>query len=164
MYDLPPKYNNEWLSNERCKTHLFASEVAIHKALLTTNFRTLNPTEADFFFVPVYVSCNFSTINGFPAIGHARSLLASAVQLISTEYPFWNRSQGVDHVFVASHDYGACFHAMVSDRVQKTLKVKFQNCNQLRLFILLTELIHFRTSSIITFVCPNNSVHFFENV
>ncbi|KAK1398353.1 hypothetical protein POM88_008216 [Heracleum sosnowskyi] len=26
VYDLPPKYNNDWLSNERCKNHLFASE------------------------------------------------------------------------------------------------------------------------------------------
>lgn len=112
VYNLPPKYNNDWLRNPRCKNHLFASEVAIHKALLTSQFRTLDPTEADFFFVPVYVSCNFSTVNGFPAIGHARALISSAVQLISSEHPFWNRSRGSDHVFVASHDYGACFHAM----------------------------------------------------
>ncbi|KAG2674180.1 hypothetical protein I3760_13G122700 [Carya illinoinensis] len=112
VYDLPPNYNTNWLSNERCSKHLFASEVAIHRALLTSHVRTFDPYEAHFFFVPVYVSCNFSTINGFPAIGHARSLLASAIQLISTEYPFWNRTGGSDHVFVASHDYGACFHAM----------------------------------------------------
>lgn len=126
VYDLPPKYNSEWLSNERCRTHLFASEVAIHRALLTNDVRTLDPHEADFFFVPVYVSCNFSTTNGFPAIGHARSLLLSAVQLISSEQPFWNRSSGSDHVFVASHDYGACFHAMedraVADGVPEFLK------------------------------------------
>lgn len=113
IYDLPSKYNTDWLANERCRTHLFASEVAIHRALLTSNVRTLDPHEADFFFVPVYVSCNFSTVNGFPAIGHARSLISSAVQLISGEHPFWNRSRGSDHVFVASHDFGACFHTMV---------------------------------------------------
>lgn len=123
VYDLPPKYNSEWLSNERCSTHLFASEVAIHRALLTSDVRTLDPREADFFFVPVYVSCNFSTTNGFPAIGHARSLLLSAVQLISSEHPFWNRSSGSDHVFVASHDYGACFHAMVNDPPKKKTKM-----------------------------------------
>lgn len=112
VYDLPSKYNTDWLSDERCSNHLFASEVAIHKALMTSELRTLDPWEADFFFVPVYVSCNFSTVNGFPAIAHARSLIASAIQLISSELPFWNRTRGYDHVFVASHDYGACFHAM----------------------------------------------------
>ncbi|KAL4191001.1 hypothetical protein AMTRI_Chr07g27410 [Amborella trichopoda] len=112
VYDLPSKYNTRWLSNPRCSTHLFAAEVAIHKVLLHSPVRTLDPYEADFFFVPVYVSCNFSTPNGFPAIGHARPLLSSAVDDIAKSWPFWNRSDGSDHVFVASHDYGACFHAM----------------------------------------------------
>ncbi|KAK4267897.1 hypothetical protein QN277_024621 [Acacia crassicarpa] len=92
VYDLPPKYNTDWLSNERCNSHLFASEVAIHRALVTSDVHTFDPYEADFFFVPVYVSCNFSTTNGFPAIGLACSLIASAVQFISSEYQFWNRS------------------------------------------------------------------------
>ncbi|GMP88794.1 hypothetical protein CsSME_00040644 [Camellia sinensis var. sinensis] len=126
VYDLPSKYNSDWLSNERCSSHLFASEVAIHRTLLNSDVRTLDPWEADFFFVPVYVSCNFSTINGFPAIGHARSLISSAVQLISSELPFWNRSQGSDHVFVASHDFGSCFHTMedvaIADGVPEILK------------------------------------------
>ena len=117
VYDLPSKYNRDWLSNERCNTHLFAAEVAIHEALSGSGFRTLDPWEADFFFVPVYVSCNFSTVNGFPAIGHARPLMASAVQRIASAMPFWNRSGGSDHVFVATHDFGACFHTMVSDFV-----------------------------------------------
>ncbi|KHG19243.1 putative glucuronoxylan glucuronosyltransferase IRX7 -like protein [Gossypium arboreum] len=113
IYELPSEYNENWLSNKRCSNHLFASEVAIHRALLNADdFRTFDPKEADFFFVPVYVSCNFSTVNGFPTIVHARSLLFSAIQFITKNYPFWNRSQGFDHIFVASHDYGACFHAM----------------------------------------------------
>ncbi|KAH7561113.1 hypothetical protein ACOSP7_016308 [Xanthoceras sorbifolium] len=126
VYALPSIYNTDWLSNERCSNHLFAAEVAIHKALLNSDVRTFDPYEADFFFVPVYVSCNFSTVNGFPAIGHARSLISSAINLISSEYPFWNRSRGSDHVFVASHDYGACFHAMenraVADGIPDFLK------------------------------------------
>lgn len=126
VYDLPSKYNRDWLSNERCNTHLFAAEVAIHEALMGSEFRTLDPWEADFFFVPVYVSCNFSTVNGFPAIGHARHLLASAVQLVSADMPFWNRSGGSDHVFVATHDFGACFHtleyAAVADGIPSFLR------------------------------------------
>ncbi|KAL3530505.1 hypothetical protein ACH5RR_009827 [Cinchona calisaya] len=112
IYELPSKYNTDWLQDQRCSNHLFASEVAIHKALLNSKVRTFDPSEADFFFVPVYVSCNFSTVNGFPAIGHARNLISSAVEIISSQFPFWNRSLGSDHIFVASHDYGACFHAM----------------------------------------------------
>ncbi|XP_057956238.1 probable glucuronoxylan glucuronosyltransferase IRX7 [Malania oleifera] len=126
VYDLPSEYNRDWLSNERCSNHLFASEVAIHRALLNSHVRTFDPWQADFFFVPVYVSCNFSTVNGFPAIGHARPLLATAVRRFSGEMPFWNRSHGSDHVFVASHDYGACFHAMedaaVADGIPEFLK------------------------------------------
>lgn len=116
VYDLPSKYNTDWLENPRCSKHLFASEVAIHRALESSDVRTHDPWEADFFFVPVYVSCNFSTVNGFPAIGHARALISSAIDHISSQLPFWNRSLGSDHVFVASHDYGACFHAMVCQK------------------------------------------------
>ncbi|KAK1261214.1 putative glucuronoxylan glucuronosyltransferase F8H [Acorus gramineus] len=112
VYDLPPTFNADWLSNPRCATHLFGSEVAIHRALLRSPVRTTDPSLADFFFVPVYVACNFSTSNGFPSLGHARRSLSSAVHRISSEMPFWNRTRGSDHVFVASHDYGACFHAM----------------------------------------------------
>ncbi|KAH0469577.1 hypothetical protein IEQ34_001135 [Dendrobium chrysotoxum] len=126
VYDLPPEFNRVWLSNPRCATHLFAAEVAFHEALIHSSVRAVNPLEADYFFVPVYVSCNFSTINGFPSLHHARPLLSSAVDLISRSFPFWNRSTGVDHIFVASHDYGACFHAMedvaIADGIPEFLK------------------------------------------
>ncbi|KAF8044998.1 hypothetical protein N665_5834s0002 [Sinapis alba] len=114
VYELPARFNVDWVTaSDRCASHLFAAEVAIHRALLSdSSVRTLDPEEADFFFVPVYVSCNFSTTNGFPSLSHARSLISSAVDFISDGYPFWNRTRGSDHVFVASHDFGACFHAM----------------------------------------------------
>ncbi|KAJ8551921.1 hypothetical protein K7X08_028364 [Anisodus acutangulus] len=112
IYELPSRYNTDWLSNERCSNHLFASEVAIHRALLKSDVRTFDPYEADFFLIPVYVSCNFSKVNGFPAIGHARKLISSAIELISLQFPYWNRSLGSDHVFVASHDFGSCFHTL----------------------------------------------------
>lgn len=113
VYDLPSKYNSDWLSDERCSRHLFAAEVAIHRALLQSEVRTTDPLEADLFFVPVYVTCKFSSVNGFPVIGHARAVMASAVLYVATQLPFWNRSRGYDHVFVASHDFGSCFHTTV---------------------------------------------------
>ncbi|PIA34319.1 hypothetical protein AQUCO_03800127v1 [Aquilegia coerulea] len=126
IYDLPTKYNIDWLSNKRCSNHLFASEVAIHRALMKSEVRTHNPLEAKFFFVPVYLSCNFSTVNGFPSMGHARPLLASAVQFISSTLPYWNQSNGSDHIFVASHDFGACFHSVeelaIADGIPEFMK------------------------------------------
>eukprot|EP00250_Pteridium_aquilinum_P011054 c19808_g1_i1 orf=165-1853(+) len=112
IYDLPSTFNKDWLKDERCSNHLFAAEVAVHQRLLRSPVRTLEPLEADYFFMPVYVSCNFNTTTGFPSLGHARSLLGSAVKLVSRKMPYWNRSKGRDHVFVATHDYGPCFHTM----------------------------------------------------
>jgi probable glucuronoxylan glucuronosyltransferase IRX7 len=115
VYDLPARFNRDWVAADaRCARHLFAAEVAVHEALLSYAGRARRPGDADLFFLPVYVSCNFSTANGFPSLSHARGLLADAVQLIRAELPYWNRSDGADHVFVASHDFGACFHPMVS--------------------------------------------------
>ncbi|GKA47755.1 probable glucuronoxylan glucuronosyltransferase IRX7 [Tanacetum coccineum] len=101
VYELPSKYNVDWLSNNRCSNHLFASEVAIHNALLKSDVRTLDPSEADFFFVPVYVSCNFSTVNGFPAIGHARGLFVCDCASFG-EFPF-----GIGRVSNVERRYGA---------------------------------------------------------
>lgn len=113
VYDLPSKFNDDWLSDERCSNHLFAAEVAIHKNLLASPIRTIDPYKADFFFVPVYVSCKFSPKTGFPWLGNAPRTLQAAVNFVSTRMEFWNRSEGRDHIFVAAHDYGACFHSLV---------------------------------------------------
>ncbi|KAG2288810.1 hypothetical protein Bca52824_048414 [Brassica carinata] len=100
VYDLPSKFNTDWLANDRCSNHLFAAEEALHKALLSLegDVRTKDPHEADFFFVPVYVSCNFSTVNGFPAIGHARSLIKEAIDLVSAQYPNQATADGVPRI------------------------------------------------------------------
>ncbi|KAF3321184.1 putative glucuronosyltransferase [Carex littledalei] len=126
IYELPSRFNKDWLSNPRCSSHLFSAEVAIHEALLTYHGRVINPNEAHFFFVPVYVSCNFSTTNGFPSLGHAKPLIKDAINIISSKFPFWKRSRGRDHIFVASHDFGACFHPMeevaIEDGIPEFLK------------------------------------------
>ncbi|GJN30029.1 hypothetical protein PR202_gb18303 [Eleusine coracana subsp. coracana] len=127
VYDLPARFNRDWLAADaRCGRHLFAAEVAVHQALLSYAGRAARPEDADLFFVPVYVSCNFSTPNGFPSLSHARGLLADAVHLLRTDMPYWNRSAGADHVFVASHDFGACFHPMedvaIADGIPDFLK------------------------------------------
>ncbi|KAG8073090.1 hypothetical protein GUJ93_ZPchr0006g44844 [Zizania palustris] len=127
VYDLPSRFNRDWVAADaRCSRHLFAAEVALHEALLSYAGRAARPEDAELFFVPVYVSCNFSTVNGFPSLSHARGLLAEAVELVRRQMPYWNRSEGADHVFVASHDFGACFHPMedvaITDGIPEFLK------------------------------------------
>jgi hypothetical protein len=112
VYELPSEYNSDWLNDSRCSNHLFAAEVALHQILLESPLRTLNPDTADFFFVPVYVSCNFSPKNGFPLLSNATEIIRAAVNLISRQMIYWNRRGGSDHIFVATHDHGACFQSM----------------------------------------------------
>nr|TKS04856.1 putative beta-1,4-xylosyltransferase IRX10L [Populus alba] len=37
-------------------------------------------------------------------------MMRSAIQLISSNWPYWNRTEGADHFFIVPHDFGACFH------------------------------------------------------
>lgn len=134
VYDLPSSFHMDWLKDERCSNHLFAAEVAIHQRLLQSPVRTFEPSEADYFFVPVYLSCNFNTTSGFPSLSHARSLLGSAVKLISRRMPYWNRKKGMDHVFVASHDHGPCFHTVEDLAIAAGVPVFLRNSVILQTF------------------------------
>ncbi|CAD7929635.1 unnamed protein product [Amoebophrya sp. A120] len=49
---------NEWTSRSLlCSQGMFATEVFVHRWLLHSPYRTLDPDAADFFFVPIYPSC-----------------------------------------------------------------------------------------------------------
>lgn len=114
IYELPRKYNQLRLRNyPTCLTYMFAAEILIHHFLLSSPARTLNPEEANWFYAPVYTTCDL-TRNGFPLTYKSRHFMHSAIQLISSKWPYWNRTEGADHFFVTPHDYGACFHHNVS--------------------------------------------------
>jgi putative beta-1,4-xylosyltransferase IRX10 len=91
---------------------MFAAEVFMHRFLLKSEVRTLNPEEADWFFVPVYTTCDL-TPNGLPLPFKSPRMMRSAIQLVATKWPYWNRTEGADHFFVTPHDFGACFHYQV---------------------------------------------------
>ncbi|KAL0464031.1 UNVERIFIED_CONTAM: putative beta-1,4-xylosyltransferase IRX10L [Sesamum latifolium] len=57
VYELPSKYNKKILQKDpRCLTHMFAAEIYMHRFLLSSAVRTLNPEEADWFYTPVYTT------------------------------------------------------------------------------------------------------------
>ncbi|KAL0441745.1 UNVERIFIED_CONTAM: putative beta-1,4-xylosyltransferase IRX10L [Sesamum radiatum] len=110
VYELPSKYNKKILQKDpRCLTHMFAAEIFMHRFLLSSAVRTFNPEEADWFYTPVYTTCDL-TANGLPLPFKSPRMMRSAIQLISSNWPYWNRTEGADHFFIVPHDFGACFH------------------------------------------------------
>uniref|UniRef100_A0A2K1YC08 Exostosin GT47 domain-containing protein n=1 Tax=Populus trichocarpa TaxID=3694 RepID=A0A2K1YC08_POPTR len=124
VYELPRKYNKKILQKDpRCLTHMFAAEIFMHRFLLSSPVRTLNPDEADWFYTPVYTTCDLTT-NGLPLPFKSPRMMRSAIQLISSNWPYWNRTEGADHFFVVPHDFGACFHYQ-----RRLLKEEFFPCS-----------------------------------
>jgi hypothetical protein len=102
VYDLPSKYNKRIVTKDpRCLNHMFAAEIFMHRFLLSSAVRTLNPEEADL------------TPAGLPLPFKSPRMMRSAIQFISNKWPFWNKTDGADHFFVVPHDFGACFHYQV---------------------------------------------------
>nr|CAB3475299.1 unnamed protein product [Digitaria exilis] len=110
VYEMPRKYNQMLLSKDsRCLHHMFAAEIFMHQFLLKSEVRTLDPEEADWFYTPVYTTCDL-TQQGFPLPFRAPRIMRSAIKYIATTWPYWNRTEGANHFFLTPHDFGACFH------------------------------------------------------
>lgn len=105
---------------------LYGAEVALHEALLASPHRTLDASEADFFYVPAYGGCFISEFNrpsprhwlcdechvGKPAaLASVRAMRwhADLLRHIRTAHPYWNTSGGADHLWPFTHDEGACY-------------------------------------------------------
>lgn len=107
VYELPSKYNEKLVKKfPWCLVHMFAVEVYMHRFLLSSHVRTLNPEEADWFYTPVYPTCDLYS-DGLPLPFNSPRMMRSAIQLISTKWAYWNRTEGADHFFVVPHDFAA---------------------------------------------------------
>ena len=82
----------------------YASESYFKKLLHESQFITYEPSEANFFFMPFSIA----------RLRHDRRVEAHGISdfvqhylsKIIHDYPFWNRSGGVDHFYVACHSAG----------------------------------------------------------
>eukprot|EP00897_Mesotaenium_endlicherianum_P004053 jgi/Mesen1/3676/ME000202S02765 len=145
IYDLPPPMTT-WLYQQappvdRPEALLFAERA------LNSEFRTVNPEEADFFFVPAFFRCSFvrtrtqntfyisltqdsrsqsATLRPFRIGGSSvcsytcasaffcrwhgggGAYIQQVVDYISATWPYWNRTRGSDHIFLADSDWGSC--------------------------------------------------------
>ncbi|KAL7137175.1 hypothetical protein ABFS83_10G074800 [Erythranthe nasuta] len=82
----------------------YASESYFKNALFESHFLTNDPSEADLFYLPFSIaSLRHDERVG---VGGIKDFVANYVDEISRSYPFWNRSGGADHFYVACHSVG----------------------------------------------------------
>ncbi|KAH9293241.1 hypothetical protein KI387_041557, partial [Taxus chinensis] len=82
----------------------YASESYFKKALMQSDFITNDPTEADLFYLPFSIASlrHDSRIN----VGGIKDFVKGYIDKISHNYPYWNRTNGADHFYVACHSIG----------------------------------------------------------
>ncbi|GFZ09292.1 hypothetical protein Acr_20g0011000 [Actinidia rufa] len=82
----------------------YASESYFKKVLLNSHFITKDPSKADLFFMPFSIA----RLRHDPRIGveGLQDFIGDYIFNISQRYPYWNRTGGADHFYVACHSIG----------------------------------------------------------
>ena len=103
---------------------VYTSDVALHEWLLRSAHRVADGRLADYFYVPLYLSCTMNPVYDYvgpapysppgyqgipPRPVYAMRVALAALAQIRAEQPYWNASGGADHLFLFSHDEGACW-------------------------------------------------------
>eukprot|EP00268_Persea_americana_P019937 TRINITY_DN20274_c0_g1_i6.p1 TRINITY_DN20274_c0_g1~~TRINITY_DN20274_c0_g1_i6.p1 ORF type:complete len:493 (+),score=71.35 TRINITY_DN20274_c0_g1_i6:470-1948(+) len=93
----------------------YASESYFKKVLMGSHFITKDPSEADLFFLPFSIA----RLRHDPRVnvGGIQDFIKMYISNISQNYPYWNRSGGADHFYVACHSTGR-------SAMEKALEVK----------------------------------------
>lgn len=116
VYDLPAKYNRDLVRKSRtqpptirdpyCDTNFYSSEVHVHEFLLSSAVRTTDAQRADFFYVPIYTTCDLITTqpNDVARVG---ANFDAAMRHVIERMPYFNRSNGRDHVFLFAQGFSA---------------------------------------------------------
>ncbi|KAJ6419201.1 hypothetical protein OIU84_029336 [Salix udensis] len=91
------------------------------------------PDEADWFYTPVYTTCDL-TPTGLPLPFKSPRIMRSAIQLISSIWPYWNRTEGADHFFIVPHDFGACFHYQEETAIERGILTLLQRATLVQTF------------------------------
>ena len=116
IYNLPSIYNREQLRlntvrppkiwDPNCTSNFYSAEVALHSYLINSTHQTIDPSQADLFYVPVY-SCCFLINNHPNNLTKTGVFHRHALDHIRTRYPYYNRSHGRDHVWTFTQGFGA---------------------------------------------------------
>lgn len=82
----------------------YASESYFKKVLMSSHFITKDPSKADLFYLPFSIA----RLRHDPrvGVGGIQDFVRDYIYNISDKYPYWNRSGGADHFYVACHSIG----------------------------------------------------------
>lgn len=96
----------------------YASESYFKKVLMKSYFITKDSTKADLFFLPFSIA----RLRHDPrvGVGGIPDFIRDYIFNISQKYPYWNRTGGADHFYVACHSIGR-------SAMDKANKVKFNS-------------------------------------
>ena len=103
VYTLPARLVDERAAQRR---DMYRTEWVLWQRVLRSPMRTLDPSEADLFYVPLLGASRFRNKVDWAAYAqHAQAVLRH----VRSTFPFWNRTAGADHVWTWGHDLGAAF-------------------------------------------------------
>lgn len=131
VYELPPRFTT-WLAVSRLEANgcgkagpgakdgpcwwqltdpMYSADTKLLNRLLASPHRTLQPEKADYFYVPLMLSLGFVSHRFgiyMPSAPGAR-LISAAIDHVRMTYPFWNRTDGRDHLMPFTGDDGAAW-------------------------------------------------------
>ncbi|XP_010683939.2 probable glycosyltransferase At5g03795 [Beta vulgaris subsp. vulgaris] len=99
----PPLFHNG-----PCKSIYSTEGNFIHLMEINNQFRTKKLDEAHVFFLPfsVVMMVHFVYLRDSHDFGPIRQTVRDYINVVSTKYPYWNRSLGADHFMLSCHDWG----------------------------------------------------------
>jgi len=133
VYDMP-RFNvdfyNAHLSEYAKKCRNQIGEREMHQRFLDSPNRVMDGELADLYYVPVYAGC-YRTVVGTELQTDAYSatykFITDAMDTIKKNHPFWERSQGRDHVWLFLYDYGVCLEYARPNARQRKLPAGLEN-------------------------------------
>ncbi|GLI69226.1 hypothetical protein VaNZ11_013715 [Volvox africanus] len=138
IYDTDPIFNSKMMQYRIARTacvyrlfglgnetyfnnYVYSLESYWIEMLSVSQHRTFDPEEADFFFVPMQLTCYLWPVLGWadhPWFGmpaaHSRahqgaSMYLAAKRWVQEHYPYWDRRGGRDHIWMMLNDEGGCW-------------------------------------------------------
>ncbi|XP_074276636.1 putative glycosyltransferase At5g03795 isoform X2 [Silene latifolia] len=99
----PPVFHNG-----PCKSIYSTEGNFIHQMEINDRFRTRNPEKAHVFFMPFSVAMmvQFVYVRDSHDFGTIKHTVRDYISIISSKYPYWNRSLAADHFMLSCHDWG----------------------------------------------------------